>query len=318
MKKNVALLAIMIGQFSPRLGTVIFRNEGIRRMLICSAARSALCLVCALLLPLAFFYASAGATPISYDFEGLNLGSIQGQDGWGFSASGDVVVVNDIVSPRNGSTKAIRFAGPATVVPGQLPTLITGGRATISYDYFSTTRASGDNAVSLLQFQDSNGGNPMGLYVQNGGAGPSPNGFFSDGVNPELQPNNLVMQPFLVSPFSYPENAWLRFEAVIDLDDRGHLVSAQAFNINGSSPVLLGARNNSVDGDLFFASSEGGHAVLPELLYMNLAGFGMDNGTTIYLDNITIEHNPVPEPATMLLFGTGIAGLAGRKLRRKK
>jgi len=27
---------------------------------------------------------------------------------------------------------------------------------------------------------------------------------------------------------------------------------------------------------------------------------------------------PVPEPATMLLFGTGIAGLAGTRLRRKK
>jgi len=31
-----------------------------------------------------------------------------------------------------------------------------------------------------------------------------------------------------------------------------------------------------------------------------------------------ITASPVPEPATMLLFGTGIAGLAGSRLRRRK
>jgi len=37
------------------------------------------------------------------------------------------------------------------------------------------------------------------------------------------------------------------------------------------------------------------------------------------VDNIQLESAaPVPEPATMLLFGTGIAGLAGIRLRRKK
>lgn len=34
--------------------------------------------------------------------------------------------------------------------------------------------------------------------------------------------------------------------------------------------------------------------------------------------NLTIDAEPVPEPTTILLLGTGIAGLAGTRLRRKK
>jgi hypothetical protein len=37
-----------------------------------------------------------------------------------------------------------------------------------------------------------------------------------------------------------------------------------------------------------------------------------------YLDNVSLTASPVPEPATMLLFGVGLAGLAGTQLRRKK
>ena len=58
------------------------------------------------------------------------------------------------------------------------------------------------------------------------------------------------------------------------------------------------------------------------------------NGTRFYLASsdyinpanqnfhpkLTIDYiaNPVPEPTTLLIFGTGIAGLAGSRLRRKK
>jgi len=44
-----------------------------------------------------------------------------------------------------------------------------------------------------------------------------------------------------------------------------------------------------------------------------------DHGGLTYFDmQLTADVQPVPEPATMLLFGTGIAGLVGARLRRKK
>jgi hypothetical protein len=43
-------------------------------------------------------------------------------------------------------------------------------------------------------------------------------------------------------------------------------------------------------------------------------------GNTDYYRNYvwTSDAAPVPEPATMLLFGTGLAGLIGARCRRKK
>lgn len=50
------------------------------------------------------------------------------------------------------------------------------------------------------------------------------------------------------------------------------------------------------------------------------AGLGGE-GEHFAMDNLTINHNnanPVPVPPAFILFGSGLAGLAGTKLRRKK
>jgi hypothetical protein len=69
-----------------------------------------------------------------------------------------------------------------------------------------------------------------------------------------------------------------------------------------------------------FTSSE--LAALDKDLAGATFGFGLDPHCHFYDSNVTfsfVEGDPsVPEPATILLFGAGLAGLAGFRLRRKK
>lgn len=97
-------------------------------------------------------------------------------------------------------------------------------------------------------------------------------------------------------------------------DDNGIMALLDTFEIGSISKKM-----NDMTADVwelvtwtFSIETDGFHQI-------GFAAFGNDNSYGGLIDSASLNASaPVPEPATMILFGAGLAGLASVSLRRKK
>ena len=143
----------------------------------------------------------------------------------------------------------------------------------------------------------------------------------------------LFADPWTFDSYGHTSNG---YNAWIDIDDPTNPLFDIARGLNGTyshvvqnEPVLPDIAENQWFSWRIEKTTTSLDVYIDNNLIANLQDssfansnfkFGLSFGEDSegYFDNVRIDTVPVPEPATMLLFATGIAGMAGSRLMRKK
>ncbi len=189
------------------------------------------------------------------------------------------------------SLQALAFAMAAiAILPGTAKATLIGDEVTISFQSRGTT-------ISVTGIA---GVDPLAIVV-------------SSSANTRFDP--VFGESFIEIGFSteFFSNAWFFREEVLvfsglDWGESGFVIGATMIETVSDTGLIA--------SDLIFTANS---------VTLDLNGVGLRNGETVRIDLVT-QHSPtgpsaaVPEPASLLIFGLGLAGLAGvqRRLRKGK
>ena len=148
----------------------------------------------------------------------------------------------------------------------------------------------------------------------NGGAPYATNVFPHEGVN----------SMFTVVPWNAGGGGW-----AVDFDTPIQSFAFWAGDVQFSgSTISIFDFANDLLGSYDLMGSGGGHGpslygfngFLSDALDISRVELAINSADAVWFDNFQYSpsQTPVPEPTTFILFGTGIAGLVGTRLRKKK
>lgn len=108
--------------------------------------------------------------------------------------------------------------------------------------------------------------------------------------------------------FSDPNQEWR-----VHIQTAGGAFISEVYSTNPGDPLIqIGPNNRSFDMTSLFNTLAGQSL---RVSFQQQDNLGFFNAT---LDNVSLMLDPVPEPATMVLLGSGLIGLAGARRRMKK